>query len=353
MSNKRLIPLTLALLLTVLPVKASQQSLIDPEQLTDQQATYNTASVRRGSFIKEYNVPAVVHYPMQQAMSLGENGAFFAEFAVKEGQTVQKGDVLVRFTVDASSVAVTRLEREIVRLENETALGISQRSEAIRTLENTYAEGLEKEKNTVTLKKLKAELEHYKYLQQRSIEALKREKTAEQKKLNGYVLTAPENGKVTEFAKITAGDPVSAGQTLMTLIRTDVVQLRVSNASGELRYNMPVKVSVGRQNNPTVLTGRVVAADGEIPREEQMGYAYIQVDTEETFNDARITAETIRLDDVLLTDRDAVVAENGKYYVTKLADGMLQKRYIGFGVNNTTDAWILHGVAEGDALLAD
>ncbi len=353
MSNKRLIPLTLALLLTVLPVKASQQSLIDPEQLTNQQATYNTASVRRGSFIKEYNVPAVVHYPLQQALSLGENGAFFAEFAVKEGQTVQKGDVLVRFTVDASSVTVTRLEREIVRLENETALGISQRSEAIRTLENIYAEGLEKEKNTVTLKKLKAELEHYKYLQQRSIEALKREKTAEQKKLNGYVLTAPEDGKVTEFAKITAGDPVSAGQTLMTLIRTDVVQLRVSNASGDLRYNMPVKVSVGRQNNPTVLTGRVVAADGAIPREEQTGYAYIQVDTEETFNDARITAETIRLDNVLLTNRGAVVAENGKYYVTKLADGMLQKRYIGFGVNNTIDVWILHGVAEGDTLLAD
>lgn len=353
MLGKRLLPLALAMLLMVSPVKASGQSLIDSEQLAQQQVSYNTAKVQLGSFVKEYNVPAQVHYPLQHGLKLEKNGAIFAEFTVKEGQTVNKGDVLARFTVDASSVTLERLEREIARLEAETALGISQRSEAIKLLENTPAEGLEKERNSILLRKQKAELEHYQYLQQRSLDGLKQEKKAQQEKLNGYVLVAPEDGKVTDFAELTAGDPVSAQDVLMTLVRTDIVQLRVSNSSGDLRYNMPVTVTIGRKNDPTVLTGRVVAADGAIAQQERSGYAYICVETDEELLDPKLTAEVIRLDNVLVADRSAVIMENGKYYVTKLADGMLQKRYVGFGMNNTEEVWIIHGVAEGDALLAD
>jgi len=347
---KRLLPLALALLLTALPANAS---LIDPGQLTDQQASYNTAQVQLGSFAKEYNVPATVYYPLQQALKLEKNGAFFAEFTVKEGQTVKKGDVLARFTVHTSSVTVTRLEREIARLEEETKLGTSQRNEAIRLLENATAEGLEQEKNSILLKKAKAELEHFEYLQQRSLNALKQEKKAEQEKQNGYTLMAPADGKVTGLAKLTAGDPVEAQDVLMTLVRTDIVQLRVSNSSGELRYNMPVKVTLGRQNNATVLNGRVVAADGAIPQQERTGYAYICVETDEALTDGRVNAQVVKLDKVFVAERGAVIAENGRYYVTKLVDGMLQKRYIGFGMNNTEAVWIIHGVAQGDTLIAD
>lgn len=347
---KRLLPLALALLLTALPANAS---LIDPGQLTDQQASYNTAQVQLGSFAKEYNVPATVYYPLQQALKLEKNGAFFAEFTVKEGQTVKKGDVLARFTVHTSSVTVTRLEREIARLEEETKLGTSQRNEAIRLLENATAEGLEQEKNSILLKKAKAELEHFEYLQQRSLNALKQEKKAEQEKQNGYTLMAPADGKVTGLAKLTAGDPVEAQDVLMTLVRTDIVQLRVSNSSGELRYNMPVKVTLGRQNNATVLNGRVVAADGAIPQQERTGYAYICVETDEALTDGRVNAQVVKLDNVFVAERGAVIAENGRYYVTKLVDGMLQKRYIGFGMNNTEAVWIIHGVAQGDTLIAD
>jgi len=347
---KRLLPLALALLLTALPANAS---LIDPGQLTDQQASYNTAQVQLGSFAKEYNVPATVYYPLQQALKLEKNGAFFAEFTVKEGQTVKKGDVLARFTVHTSSVTVTRLEREIARLEEETKLGTSQRNEAIRLLENATAEGLEQEKNSILLKKAKAELEHFEYLQQRSLNALKQEKKAEQEKQNGYTLMAPADGKVTGLAKLTAGDPVEAQDVLMTLVRTDIVQLRVSNSSGELRYNMPVKVTLGRQNNATVLNGRVVAADGAIPQQERTGYAYICVETDEALTDGRVNAQVVKLDKVFVAECGAVIAENGRYYVTKLVDGMLQKRYIGFGMNNTEAVWIIHGVAQGDTLIAD
>jgi len=323
---KRLLPLALALLLTALPANAS---LIDPGQLTDQQASYNTAQVQLGSFAKEYNVPATVYYPLQQALKLEKNGAFFAEFTVKEGQTVKKGDVLARFTVHTSSVTVTRLEREIARLEEETKLGTSQRNEAIRLLENATAEGLEQEKNSILLKKAKAELEHFEYLQQRSLNALKQEKKAEQEKQNGYTLMAPADGKVTGLAKLTAGDPVEAQDVLMTLVRTDIVQLRVSNSSGELRYNMPVKVTLGRQNNATVLNGRVVAADGAIPQQERTGYAYICVETDEALTDGRVNAQVVKLDKVFVAECGAVIAEKegypkGETRLLALMDEMLE-----------------------------
>jgi multidrug resistance efflux pump len=309
--------------------------------------------VQQGSFVKECNIQAIPYYPLQQTLTLEKNSAIFVEFVAKPGQSVKKGDILARFTADASSVTLERLVREIALLEEETALGVSQRSEAIETLKNTQAEGLEKEKIEILLKKQQAELQHYQYLQQRSVDALKQEKKTEQEKLNGYILTAPEDGKVFDFANIQAGDPVTAGQTLMTFVQTDVVQLQVRNSAGELRYNMPVKVTVGRRNAQTVLAGRIVAADGAIPQKERTGFAYISVETDKEMIDPKITAETVRLDNVLVVARNAVVMENGKYYVTKLADGMLQKRCIGFGMNSTSDAWIIHGVVSGDTLIAD
>ncbi len=348
---KRLLLLALALLLTVSAVKATGQSLIDPEKLQDQQISLETIQVETGSFIKEYNVPALVHYPLQWELKNDKYDAIFAEFAVKENEKVQKGDVLARLTVETSNAALERLEREIVRLEEEMKLGIQQRNEEIKRLENTNADGLEKEKNDILLKKAKVELEHFAYLQQRSLDALKQEKKLEQEKQNGYTLIAPADGIVTDFAKMKTGDPVPADSTLMTFVQTDVVQLRISNSSGDLRYNMPVKVTIGKKST-TVVSGRVVAADGSIPEHKRTGYAYIRVETEDELVEPKLSAEIVRLDNVLVVDRGAVVPENGKHYVTKLVDGMLQKRYIGFGANNTDQVWLIHGVAAGDTLIA-
>lgn len=349
---KRLLPLTLALLLTVSPVKASGESLIDPEQLQDQQANFHTTQVRVDSFVKEYTAPAVAYYPLQSDLKLEKNDANFAEFKVIEGQEVKKGDVLATFAVEISDAALESLEREIARLEAETALGISQRNAAIEQLNNAAAEGFEKERNDILLRKAQAELEYYQHLQQRSLESLQQAQKEEQEKHNGYVLTAPEDGKVTNLAKLKTGDLVKAEDVILTLIQTNVVQLRISNSSGDLRYNMPVMVTIGK-GETTVVYGRVVAADGAIPAQERTGYAYISVDTEEDLDNPRLTAEVVRLDNVLVADREAVVSENGKHYVTKLVDGMVQKRYIGFGMNNVNDVWLIYGVEAGDTLITD
>ncbi len=350
---KRLLLLVLALALMACPVGASGESLIDPETLQNQQASYNTTTVQLGSFVKEYSVPVLVHYPLQQELKVEQNGAIFTEFAVQEEQNVKKGDVLAYFSVETSGAALERLAREISLLEAQTELGIQQRREAIKDLENANAEGFDKEKNTILLKKAKAELAHYEYLQQRSLEALKQEQKTEQEKHSGYTLIAPADGKVMDLAKLKTGEPVSAGDTLMTFVRTDVVQLCVSNSSGDLRYNMPVTVTLGKPGNITTVSGRVVAADGAIPEKERTGYAYIQVETDAELENPKLTAEVMRLDNVLVVDRSAVISENGKQYVTKVVDGMLQKRYVAFATHNTEEAWLIHGVAEGDLLVTD
>lgn len=350
---KRSLLLLLVLALLAAPISASAESLIDAEKLQEQQASYSTAKVQLGSFIQEYSVPVLVYYPLQQNLKVEQNGAIFKEFAVEEEQNVKKGDVLAYLTVETSDAALEQLEREIARLEAETELGISQRNDAIELLEKSDAEGFQKEKNAIALKKAKAELAHYEYLQQRSLDTLKQALKAEQEKRDGYTLVAPADGKVIDLAKLKTGDPVAAGDALMTFVRTDVVQLRVSNSSGDLRYNMPVTITVGKQNNTATVSGRVVAADGAIPEKERTGYAYIQVDTQVELADPKLTAEIMRLDNVLVAERGAVVSENGRHYVTKLVDGMLQRRYIGFGANNADQVWIIHGVAEGDILVTD
>ena len=100
----------------------------------------------------------------------------------------------------------------------------------------------------------------------------------------------------------------------------------------------------------------MVAADDSIPEKERNGIAYILLDPYDPdikLRTLKVTAPTLYLENVMIAKRNTVTAENGKYYVTKLVDGMAQKRYIDVGMISTTAVWYLGGVAEGETLVID
>ena len=100
-----------------------------------------------------------------------------------------------------------------------------------------------------------------------------------------------------------------------------------------------------------------MAADDAIPEKERTGYLFVELDPYDSENipirSPKITGDTIRLDNVMVVQRSAATLEAGKYYVTKLKDGMVQKRFVEFGMGSAQTAWILTGVEDGETLVLD
>lgn len=358
---KRLLILMMAVLLIPSAAQASEttQDIIDAAQLTPQQINYKTTEVRIGSFVKEANTNASEYYPLTYNVRFDKSNAKFVEYTVKRGDAVKAGDVLARFTITGSDVALTRLEMNLSRTKEETERGISDREEAIAKMRAEVAaesDAYEKEKKTISLRKLETELDRYRYRQQNSIDDLQEALDEERERRETNVLISPVDGIVSELSYKKIDDAISASETLVTISSEEVMLLRAKN-SGDFRYNMPVQVVMGSSKQQVILTGRIVAADDAIPESERTGYVFIQMDPYDTeeykLRSPKIVADTIRVDDVLLIQRTAATLEAGKYYVTKLVDGMVQKRYIQFGMSNVQDIWVLNGVTEGETLVID
>lgn len=341
------------------PAAAGEEDILRTEQLAPEQVNYKTTGVELGSFEKLTNTTASEYYPLTYSIRYDNSSAKFLEYTVTRGTEVKKGDVLARFVITGSEAQLTTMKLNLQRLEEATADGIREREEAVAEARAALAaekDGYEKEKKQLALRRKEIELEQYRYRQSYSIERQKEALNEELQRREENVLLAPVDGVITDVKLKKVDDAVSPNESLLTIASHDVLLLRVDNSSGGLRYNMKVDVVSGNNTQRTELTGRVVAADDSIPEKARGGVAYIQLDPydpELVLRSLKVTAPTLRLDNVLIAKRTAVTAENGKYYVTKLSDGMVQKRYIDVGMLNMNEVWFLAGVSEGETLVID
>ena len=356
--GKRLLTTFLAISLCVLPmVAAAQEDLIDDQQQIQQEVTYRTDVVRMGTFTKESTFSATEYYPCSRDVVCPEEGRIFAEYAVSRGDQVKAGDVLVRLSTQRDSIALTKLQRELARLQEEFASAKAEKQDAIAQMEaaaNAAADATEKEQLQIKAAIMRTQLEQFCYLQQLEIDQKQQEADACQKAQTVLELTAPIDGLVTALAQKEPEDPVNAGEVLVTLVDTGVRLLQVSDPVAELRINMPVTITVGRGNNQKTMTGTVIASEEAIGQQYRKGYAYVRIDPEfedAALRDARVIANIVEIDNVLMVNRRAVELENGKTYVTVLANGVQQRRVILLGMSGVENAWIVAGVAEGDTLI--
>ena len=351
--------LAAVLLLALNPSRAlADGDLIGGDAATARDVNYKTAVVKLGTFTSEVSADAARYYPLSYELRYDHADAKFVEYKVHVGNAVKAGDVLAEFRLEGSEAELARLELTITRTEEETARGVRERQEQI----DEAREALEKaqsrdrrELRSLELQRLELELERYLFRQNHSLEQQRAELDEAREEQNDLVLTAPFDGVITRLASKNADDAVSPNEVLIILYSEEVMFLRVENGDSRFRYNMPVKISVGSDNDRAELTGRVIASDDLLEKAEG-GYALIQLDPYDEsilLRHPRATAQSVYLENVLTVSRDAVKVENGREYVTKLTDGMVQKRYVTCGLYNLTEVWIVLGVSEGETLIVD
>lgn len=357
--KKQLLPLMICVLLCVSGAVCAEQDIIRSDMMTLEEVNYNTITVTSGTFDRPVTNSVSEYYPLVYPLKFDGVNAKFLEYTVKRGDEVKAGDVLARFSITGSDAAMERMELELQRAEEALREGLREREEQIRLKRNEVSEATDsyvREKKMLELRRLELEMEQYSFRQEHSI-AQQREAVEEERENRAMnELIAPVDGIVDDVKYKKLDDAVSSSEVLITLSSTEVMLLRADNSSGNFRYNMPVTVTVGTNKSSTDLTGRVVASDHAIEEIDKTGHALILLDPyDESINlrNPKVKASYMLLEDVLIVPRKAASLENGKYYVTKLTDGMVQKRYVQYAESNTTYVWLMQGVSEGEVLIID
>jgi len=360
MSRNKLLILLLALM--TLFSTALGESLISDEMIQEETVHYNhTLMVEKGVFQRSYSEQGSEYYPHTFVLRFEGNEARFVEYLVSRKQEVKAGDVLATFELDVDEVALASRRQALTRAQEAYETQKIKRQEAIQEQLEALAkmqDPFEVELQTLALQRAQITLEQYCVEQERQIETLKQEIADLEAFYSKTALIAPFDGVITELVYKQKGQRLIPGEALITLYRPDGMLLRISNSNLHFRYGMEVEIAAGPAKARTILTGRVVAADDMLSKSQRSGYAYIELDPASGEFPTRgvppsVSANTFYAGNVYILPRQAVDVDNGKYYVTKLTDGMAQKRYINLGKQGISDSWILQGIEEGETIIID
>lgn len=358
--NKRFLPLLLALCLFA--GGAGAESLISDEMIRQETVNYRaTATVERGVFERGYSAPGSEYYPYTYVLRFEGDDARFVEYRVSRKDEVKAGDVLATFELDVDEVALATLRQQLQRAREAYAAQQEKQRLAIQEQKEAFAQvsdPIAREIAALQLQRAQISLEKYCLEQERHIASLQQELDDMEEANRRTSLIAPCDGVVTEIAYKQSGTRLHKGEILITLCRTDHMLLRITNTNGYFRYGMEVDVAAGPAKARTMLRGRVVAADLLVPQSQQTGYAYVALDPLSGEYPTRgvqpsITGATYYLENVLILPRRAYEMDSGKYLISKLAGGAVEKRYINVAMQGIETAWVLQGVEEGETIIID
>ena len=348
-----------ALVLMCMPAFAESESLISQDMIKADAVNYNSEVMESGTYERTVSAGGVEFYPYTEVICVEVSGARFSEYLVSRGDEVKKGDVLARFTLDVDEVGFASLEMELERAKQEMEKTVGDTQERVLEMERSLlnvSDFVERELIRLKIQREELALEQYVFKQEHNIAKLEQriaEMLAEQE---GSVMVAPADGVILEMAFKRDGEIVRKGEILIQMYRPEGLIMCIDNTSAEMRYGRDVVIEVGPSKARVQIPGKVVGADLLIPTIERSGKAYIEFVQPEGVKLTRpnVKGTTFRLDDVITVARSSLDMDGGKYYITKLVDGVPQKRFINVMVNpSIREAWVLQGLAAGDEIIID
>lgn len=360
--NKPRLMLLLILALTVLSASALGESLISDDMIQQETVNYSeTITVEKGVFERTYSEQASEYYPHTYVLRFEGDAARFGEYLVTRKEEVKAGDVLATFELDVDEVGMAAKRQALRRAQESYEAQTLQQQEAIQEQLDALAQErnpFEYEILMLRIERAQIALEQYRSEQERQIERLQQEIAEMEEKYSQTALIAPYDGVITSLTYKQEGEHLSKNEALITLYRTDDMTLRISNENAHFRYGMKVQVAVGPAKSRTILTGRIIAADDLLSESQRSGYAYIELDPFEGEYPTRgippnVTASTYYAEDVFVLPRRAVELESGKHFVSKLSDGVVEKRYVTVAIQGITETWVLQGLEEGETIIID
>lgn len=357
---KTVLILMLCLSIGVLPALAESESLISEDMIKAETVNYKTHVVETGTYEKTVSAQAAEYYPYTYNLRFEGSSAKFVEYKVGRGQQVSAGDVLAVFALESGEVSLTAKQINLQNTKDRFDEQVRLRQEEIDDMLESRAsisDPWQRELADLRTQRAQVALEQYIYQQQLAIAKLEEELAELEEDQSENVLLAPVDGYIIDVRHKREGDRVTNNEILVEMYSPDVMFFRIKNDYGDFRYGMDVEIAVGSVQNRTYLTGRVIGADTLIPDAQQTGQAFIAIDPYENkdlkLNIPSISTKTQYIENVVLVPKKGATLEGGKYYVTKLEDGAVQKRFVNFVMQNAQYLWIIQGLESGETIILE
>ena len=359
MSRNKVLLILVLVTLTVMPVHALGDDLIDDSLLVPETANYDTYTVEYGDYIKEASTSGTQEFIVEQNLSLDDGTARIIKVNIARNAAVKEGDVLITYEKEGSRVELENMKLQLLRTQESFEAGKLEKSENIRALKssiNSLSDSYEIRQAQIRLKQAQLEYEQYIYESEYSIRTQQENIDELTEYYNDTEIVAPFDGVVTYITTKAKGDTIYAGETLFTVQSQDRYVIGLDNSSGNFRYGMRVTVGLGPRNSKRYVEGRVIVSGNILPNEDKVSYALIELYDEVTDSDLRnilVSGNTIELKNVLIIQRNAITLDGGKSYVSILNGDMVQKRIVVSGHIATTYTWILQGLESGQQVILD
>lgn len=329
---------------------------------------YETTTVRKEDYQEIFSDTGELEYTDVDAIHIDDQDAVLDSIKVKKGQRIKKGDVLAVYHLETSGTKLQKqkLLNDQARANYESGLSNLNKSltDATKELKQLGTEADKKMKN-LEIKKIKKEIEAYKK-GEKEIRDQEKEYARLVRLQSKTNLVAKKGGVVTSVKREFVGEELDASKEIIKFRNNDKWLIKVKDSSSMLRYNMDVKVRLGKSvnNYQYEIDGKVITATDitGVEENDESGDAVVYVDISEADkkkydfekNTIYIHAVSFEVKDALMVDVNAVYTEsvgvNNVPYVYVLEDGKLHKRFVVSNYKNEKDYLIEQGVSENQTL---
>lgn len=332
--------------------KKKEEEIIASELISEEDISVGYSEVKIGEVVDTATVSAEKIYGMTVDLTFPFNEVEMEGVYVETGDKVKQGDLIAKIKTpsqenidqyaqsiqDERDLYATVLNNINANIEEKNALAAS-------------ASGYDKAIYQAEAKKIAVEKEQYIYSMEKAIAEMEAE-LEKLKNVSGQEsLYAPFDGIVKSMAVANEGDTITSDYVIATIYATDNILFAFDNDKG-FRYGNEVTIEAGVGDNRQSFKGKVVAADNVMFEDYHTGRAYVLPTEEfdpEHLENISITGEVLRVSNVLVVDRLAVVQNKDKFGLSVKFEEGAKFRHITLGTVGDDKAWILQGVSEGQS----
>ncbi|MCQ2506396.1 MAG: hypothetical protein MJ113_04370 [Lachnospiraceae bacterium] len=298
-------------------VSAEKTEMLDLSSLNDtKEKVYKTRQVTLGNYEVTSSQKATIVYENKINMTLRTDydGICFEGFVIDTYQYVKQGTVIgyYRETVNEDTKTNLNFDYELAKHKGD--------EKRIREIEEKFAEF----------------------------------DSAWKKK----EILAPCDGIMISTEKIRQGSYLGSGSKICTFASLENCLLSVENSYGYYRYGQEVDIEANVDGSTFKTKGYVITASKKgISSNLRNNVSFIRVKDEDaklfTGSGIMVNTKAVLIENVPLIEAGLVKSENGVSYVLIMKDGIVSKRRIIIGKQNSTYVWVADGLSEGEIICYD
>lgn len=282
----------------------------------------------------------------------------FSEQLVTQGRTVRKGDHMIKVRVSTENVDLGQLKEDIEAKTDNLESFIVTNNELLSEYRNVMDNGATPEERRMAellYDRLEVSFKQERTKRESEIETLSNRYSSYLLVREAQYIDAPCDGVITYLARFRSGETIGTNAFIAVVVGKGTPSVTVSGGTEPLRYGQ--KVTITQNGSELELEGIVTACNSSLLSPNLIGNAARieitggDVSLLDLNSDVIVRTSTVVMEDALILPRSAVGTDGKGSFVYLNRDGHSSKRYVVVGGVNSEEAWIVHGLSEGDTVV--